>query len=170
MHKLILPTSLSILLLTAAVNADIRVKFDEGAPKDRFTISNVSNCTIDKGNVVIDLSKSSAGLIFDTTASGAGVEVFQPFEVTSGNVFLSNMPKVMDGDNQVTLSLANFQAGDAISFTVDVDDTIGQREITVSGSEINGAEFSLVTDAGARKATFGSQAVAQIKIDNCTSS
>lgn len=170
MRKLFLPTSLSMLLLTVAASADIRVQFDEGAPKDRFTISNISGCTIDKGDVVIDLSKSSVGLIFDTTARGAGVEVFQPFEITSGNGFLSNMPKVTDGDNQVTLSLANFQAGDVVSFTVDVDDTSGQREITVSGSEISGAEFSLVTDAGVRNATFGSQAVAQITIHKCASS
>ena len=36
----------------------------------------------------IDLTQSEGRLIFDTTATGAGVEVFQPFEVTHGNIAL----------------------------------------------------------------------------------
>lgn len=170
MFKFIIPASISIFMLTTVASADIQVKFDEGAPKDRFTISNLSGCTIDKGDFVIDLSKSTAGLIFDTTNQGAGVEVFQPFEITSGSAFLSNLPRVSDGDNQVKLSFVDFRKGEKISFTVDVDDTIGQREITVSGSEISGAGVSLVTDAGAREAKFTNLAVAQINMDNCTSS
>lgn len=145
MLKIITPTALSLLSLTAFSHADIRIQFDEGAPKDRFTISNLSGCDLASGTIMIDLSKSSAGLIFDTTGRGAGVEVYQPLEITQGKDMLVNTPSVSDGDNSIELAFNSFANGDAISFTIDVDDTIGQREITVSNAEISGAAFSMTS-------------------------
>ena len=167
MRSTLITTSLATLVLSTSAFADIRVKFDEGAPKDRFTISNVSGCTLEKGEVVIDLSSSAAGLIFDTTNQGAGVEVFQPLEFTRGQAMLSKMPKVKDGDNKVTLAFKDFKNGDAISFTIDVDDTIGQREITVSSSEITGAAFMVKTMSGSASAKFDGSATAQTKSGLC---
>ena len=116
---------------------------------------------------MIDLSSSAAGLIFDTTNQGAGVEVFQPLEFTRGQAMLTNTPKVKDGDNKVTLAFQDFKNGDAISFTIDVDDTIGQREITVSSSEITGAAFMVKTMSGSASAKFDGSATAQTKSGLC---
>lgn len=115
----------------------------EGAPKDRFVITNKAGCEIDSAELKIDLSGSDAGLIFDVAASGAGVEVFQPFEVTKGAAFLVNDPNISDGDQVATLRLTKFGQGQIIEFTIDVDDTSGAQEIVVSDSEMRGAIVSL---------------------------
>ena len=52
--------------------ADLDVRFLEGAPKDRFIFHNNSNCSLETARLVLDLSGSSAGLIFDVTGKGAG--------------------------------------------------------------------------------------------------
>lgn len=158
---------ISVPILTQSATADIRIEFDEGAPKDRFTISNISGCALTEGEVFIDLSKSKAGLIFDTTGQGAGVEVFQPLEFTRGQNFLTNEPKVKDGDNSVRLVFADFDPNGSISFTIDVDDTIGQREITVSGSEIAGAAFTYQNGSKVLEAFFDTSATAQLEQTGC---
>ena len=143
-----------IRLLTAAAlcaatvsHADVAVHFIEGAPKDRFRIMNMSPCGTGPVDVVIDLSGSSAGLIFDTTASGAGVEVFQPFEIVAGAENVIASPNVSDGDTAVSLSLSDLPADGMIAFTVDVDDTApssANGQIRIAGTEIEGARVRLM--------------------------
>ncbi len=86
------------LALAAPVAADLRVTFDEGAPKDRFTLTNAGGCVMPAGVVTLNLATAPAGLIFDVTAQGAGVEVFQPFELVAGASLLEDTPVVTDGD------------------------------------------------------------------------
>ena len=116
--------------------ADVKVSFIEGAPKDKFVITNTGNCDLASASIRIDLSGSASGLVFDVTSSGPGVETFQPFELVSGGDIVASSPTVSDGDSSVTLDLSNFSMGQSTAFTIDVDDTTGNREITVSGSEI----------------------------------
>jgi hypothetical protein len=123
--------------------ADIGVRFTEGAPKDRFEITNLAACDILSTDVVIDLTGSAGGLIFDVTSAGAGVEVFQPFDLVAGADALASQPKVIDGDRQLTLAIRRLAPGKQIAFTIDVDDTTSSRGITVSGSEIEGAIIRL---------------------------
>jgi len=82
---------MKLTLLSAAVMcvaipalADVTVRFEESAPKDRFTITNDGPCPMGEVAVVIDLGASAAGLIFDVTGTGAGVSVFQPMELVRG--------------------------------------------------------------------------------------
>ena len=75
-----------LMLIIAAMfvgpaRADIVVNFVESAPKDRFVIKNTGEYDFENLIVEIDLTSSVGRLIFDTTGNGAGVEVFQPFEV-----------------------------------------------------------------------------------------
>lgn len=133
-------TAATLLIATALpAFADIEVRFVEGAPTDRFDIVNTAACATGPAQITIDLAGSAAGLIFDTTGAGAGVQVFQPFRLTAGAAFVQGVPKVLDGDQTVTVQLADLPPGQTVSFTIDVDDTIGQREITVSDAEITGA-------------------------------
>lgn len=159
--------TLSLILSATAAAADLTVRFDEGAPKDRFTLTNTGGCALPAGTVTIDLGTAPAGLIFDVTGSGAGVEVFQPFEVTSGAENLTRLPRVSDGQSAVTLDLKGLGSGATVSFTIDVDDTGGGREITVSGSEIAGASVRVggIESAG----LFESNAQATVKIAACQS-
>ncbi|WP_420332888.1 aggregation factor core [Roseibium sp.] len=154
-------------ILATSANADISVRFDEGAPKDRFTFENVGSCPIGASELVLDISGSKAGLIFDTTGAGAGVEVFQPLEIVSGAQSLAAITKVKDGDNAVTLSIAELQPGAKIAFTIDVDDTAGGREITVSGSEIEGASVTFSNNGKSVTAALSSGATALVKTGAC---
>ncbi|WP_372739865.1 hypothetical protein, partial [Neptunomonas sp.] len=61
------------MLTVASVNANVMVNYIEGAPKDRFVITNTGECSLQTVRVDIDLTNTMGGLIFDTTASGAGV-------------------------------------------------------------------------------------------------
>ena len=163
----ILTLAAAASLMAVQAQADIRVQFDEGAPKDRFTITRVgASATWALSVVVLDLSESPSGLIFDVSGSGQGVEVFQPFELVAGADHLTSQPTVRDGDQTIRLPLASLERGDAVAFTIDVDDTGGGREITVSDSEIEGAVVRVETEVGSFSGAFGSDARADIRIDD----
>ena len=149
------------------LQAGVLVRFVEGAPKDRFILQNVGSCDLETATISIDLSTSAGQLIFDVTEAGAGVEVFQPLELAEGADALLERPTVTDGQDFVELKIDALGAGDIIAFTIDVDDTIGQREITVSGSEIDGALVSYVSRGENSTAVFSSEAQANLAVANC---
>jgi len=156
-------------LLATLAHADISARFIEGAPKDRFEITSMSDCLVGPVSVSIDLEGSAGGLIFDTTDKGAGVEVFQPFELVKGSDIVTRAPMVLDGDTALSLDLSMMPKGQTVAFTLDVDDTGGAREITVSGAEIEGAKVILQTAEGATSALFGSDARASLEQSGCSS-
>lgn len=147
--------------------ADLNVEFVEGAPKDRFVVTNSGSCDLEAMRLTLDLSTSEAGVIFDVTGSGAGVEVFQPFEITSGSALLVDTPRITDGDQAVTLHLKRLPRATPVAFTIDVDDTRGQREITVADSEMRGATASVQLASQTVSDTFGEDAVASIRMPEC---
>lgn len=166
-HALTL-TALSICSASFA-QADISARFIEGAPKDRFEITSNSDCLSGPLTVTINLDGSAGVLIFDTTASGAGVEVFQPFELTSGGSLVEQAPSVMDGDKALSIGLSALPKGQTVAFTLDVDGTGGAREITVNGGEIAGASVVLMADGERRSAKFGVNAKAVLANSGCSS-
>ena len=165
--KIVALTS-AILLFPAYASTEISVNFIEGAPKDRFVLTNSGACSLDTAKITLDLSTSASGVIFDVTESGAGVEVFQPFEVVSGGAFIRSDPSVADGDRAVTIELENLPAGESFSFSVDVDDTSGGREITVTDSELAGSSVSVQTAMWTASATFKDNANASVRMPSCS--
>lgn len=161
--------TLTTIAIGAPALAEIKANFSEGAPKDQFTIRNTGTCALEHVNVLVDLSGSKAGLIFDVTERGAGVEVYQPFALVAGGEVITTAPEVSDGDSQLQLSLASLPPGEAIAFTIDVDDTNGGREITVDGFEITGAAVRIASETGSATGTFGPDATAVIPWNTCTS-
>jgi len=153
--------------LSFPVAAEVVVEFDEGAPKDRFTITNSGECDLGASSLSIDLSPSPYGLIFDVSGSGAGVEVYQPLEFTSGQRLLAAVPKVRDGDNRVELALLELNVGASVSFTIDIDDTANSRQTVVANAEISEAVAILRTGSSATRASFGNDAVASIPTPGC---
>jgi len=93
------------------------------------------------------------------------VSVFQPFQLVSGEEFVSTLPQVKDGDRVVSLKLKGLGTKQRVSFTIDVDDTAGTSETMVSGSEIKGATVR----AGKVSGTFGTDNIARIIVPACTS-
>lgn len=158
----------AVLLSASPAFADLEVRFQEGAPKDRFTLTNPGTCALGPMEVTIDLAGSSAGLVFDVTGEGAGVEVFQPFELVSGQEYVAAHSVVSDGDNAVMLRLLGLAAGAGVAFTIDVDDTIGAREITVSRSEIAGAGVRVEARGEAFGGTFTEASVARVATEGCS--
>ena len=162
------------LLFSHLAQANIEVKFIEGAPKDRFIITNTGKCPLQDLIVEIDLSKSAGKLIFDTTATGAGVEVFQPFEVTRGDISLMTQDSVKDGDAKLLLSIPALAPRKAVSFTIDVDDTLpvsALGKIRVAGSEIKNGLVKV--SSGKQKSlsgSFGSNSKATVLQPACTES
>lgn len=169
--KIVVAVVCILLGLGRAAFADIQVIFVESAPKDRFTVVNAGACKLDDLVVNIDLSNSAGKLIFDTTATGAGVEVFQPFEVGQGNIQLLAASNVSDGDNRLSIGISTLQAGESASFTIDVDDTLPNSalgKIRVAGSEIqNGIVEVLVGDKPASKGAFDDQSAAMVFLTPC---
>lgn len=155
------------VLATSPALADLSARFVEGAPKDRFEIRNTGSCDIAAATVRLDLSTSQGQLIFDVTGSGAGVEVFQPFDVVEGRAALATLPVVTDGQNMLDLNISKLEPGSAIAFTIDVDDTLGAREITVTGSEISGGTVHLTHGGTSGSAEFTSAAKAELSIARC---
>ncbi len=156
-------------LLATPVVADVIVRFDEGAPTDRFTFMSTDHCLTGPIGLTVDLSGSLAGLIFDVTPAGAGVDVFQPFVLVAGQDLVSSLPEVRDGDTVLNIGLKNMIANQPVAFTIDVDDTTGGREITVSDAEISGATVTLTNGSMSFPAVFSDQATALIKTPDCTS-
>jgi hypothetical protein len=160
-------TLCAALLSSGAIAAEVHTKFIEGAPKDRFAISYTGTCTMENVEITIDLSTAPAGLIFDVTGTGAGVDVFQPFELTAGHDLISNPPQVEDGDQSVTLRLTSLAEGQGVDFTIDVDDTEGTRPTMISDAEITGAAVTVVTANGSAQGTFDGTAAATVRLPNC---
>lgn len=159
--------TLTFCAVPQAALADLTVRFIEGAPKDRFVFKNVGACAISDARLDLDLSKSASGLIFDVTSKGAGVEVFQPLEIVSGGDALKRIPKVRDGDNQLRFEIATLAPGATFSFTIDVDDTLGGREITVSDSEFTGSVVRLSAPSGAAEGVFGARPQVTVDFKPC---
>ena len=122
-----------------ADTTSVTVTFRESAPKDSFEVRNTGNCRPIPMTLRIDLGKSRGRLIFDVTGKGAGVEVFQPFEIARGRQLAAAMPLVRDGDDQLSLQLRRLQPADVIAFTIDVDDTLKDStlgQMLIARSEI----------------------------------
>lgn len=155
----------TLVCMSQLAQANVIVDFREGAPKDRFTITYTGECELNEVVLNIDLSGTDGKLIFDTTAAGAGVEVFQPFEVTKGSVELLSNQTVSDGDKALSLGIAKLGSGESISFTIDVDDTLKNSElgnIRVSNSEIKGGTVQIqVGENISASAVFGSNSKAE---------
>ncbi|WP_158263525.1 aggregation factor core [Aliiruegeria haliotis] len=148
--------------------ADLEVAFLEGAPKDSFVLTNSGTCDLDAAAITLDLSTSASGVIFDVTGNGAGTEVFQPFEIVSGEGYVVDRPTVRDGDRLVTLRLKSLPRGETVAFTVDVDDTRGSRAITVTDSELSGATASIKTPAWTASKTFEETAKLRVPLPTCS--
>lgn len=149
-------------IATPALSADLVVNFRDGAPKDRFTLTYDGSCASEATQVDIDLGTAPAGLIFDVTGAGAGVEVFQPLEWVVGSARTS---AVTDGDTVVSLELDPLAPGETLAFTVDIDDTTSDRQITVNGSEMVGATLR----ADGKDALFDATGTARIPLAPCVS-
>ena len=148
--------------------ADMTVEFREGAPKDRFVFrTDTGVCQDGPFRITLDLAGSAAGLIFDVTGQGAGVEVYQPVELVEGAEIVAAMSRVEDGDAVIVLDLLALDAGQSVAFTVDVDDTLGGREITVSDSEIVGANVTLAAGGQTWSGTFSDRSIAQVDLPDC---
>jgi hypothetical protein len=163
-----------ILLIAAfsadTASADVIVTFQDGAPKDRFTITQTAPCPTGPASLVIDLGTAPAGLIFDTTATGAGVDVYQPFEWVAAPAGTATAPRVKDGDTVLALDLPDLTPQVPLIFTIDLDDTTSNRQITVSGAEVAGATVTLTTTGGgSQSGVFGTNGKAMIKTAACTS-
>lgn len=169
----LLKTTLTALTLFASSLsfADINIRFIEGAPKDTFVIANAGTCTLNEFKVDIDLSASAGKLIFDTTAIGAGVEVYQPFEVKSGDLSLTGGQKVDDGKDQLSVMVASLAPQQTVSFTIDVDDQLTNSElgqIRVSNAEIAGAVARIhLNEATISEGIFNNRSRSSIDLPNC---
>ena len=162
---------------SAAANehTSVVITFNESAPKDRFEVRNDGDCHVKPMQLMIDLAASQGQLIFDSTAFGAGVEVFQPFEVANGRQLVSKLPSVRDGDDRLTLRFLGLPPKSNFAFTIDVDDTLVESklgQIRVANAEIEGAVVSirLRDNSPTLRATFSSAATAVLRRVPCARS
>ncbi|MDJ0685510.1 MAG: hypothetical protein QNJ84_12470 [Alphaproteobacteria bacterium] len=175
MRPLVSVLAAAFLLAAFPAHAEIRVTFAEGAPKDRFTVTNAGACALGPAVVSIDLDGSAGGLIFDTTPGGAGLSVFQPFELVAGAERIASVSPVSDGGKRIDLSFRTLLPNESAAFTIDVDDTLRDGpmgQTMVAGSEIEGA--SVTVRFGAEVGTsatssFTADSTARLAISTCLS-
>ena len=155
-------------------------RFVESAPRDSFVFSNQSNELWNIISIRIDMNESAGNLLFDTLDGGDGVEVYQPFEVSSrygasGEAKLSFIPTLADGDQDITLNFSQFPPESKFSFTIDVDDQLTESElgqIRVSGGEISGSVLSVTLDVPEAEnvtleGVYSSQSIVSISSSDC---
>ncbi|MTI45489.1 hypothetical protein JM93_01114 [Roseibium hamelinense] len=158
---------------SGAANAGVTIEFSESAPKDRFEIRNDSGCSTGPFELQLDLSGSAGKLIFDTTGNGAGVSVYQPFELVKGQELLRIDRIPSDGDQRIEMAVTDLRPGAIVEFTIDVDDTLpasalGQTRI--DGSEIAGGQvFLSANGAPPVNGEFGTDGKALVNFAGCVS-
>ncbi len=161
------------LALSAAERPDkaLLISFNESAPKDLFVIQNNTQCELGGSQLTIELNESAGQLYFDTTAAGAGVEVYQPFEVVSGDVGLYQAERVADGQTRLALDLNQLAQDQRLVFSIDVDDQVEShrsRMTMITGSEIAGAQVWLSQPGVAPvSANFGTDSTASLLLPGC---
>ncbi len=157
-----------LTILAQSTFADITVRFEESAPKDRFIVMS-DTCPLQDVDVLIDLAQSAGGLIFDVTPQGAGVEVFQPVEVQSG---VATAQPVVDGDQQLSFQISDLRAGADVVISADLDDVLTNSrlgQIRVAGSELDGAVVQISIAGENQTATFSDGANMVVLSHNCIS-
>jgi hypothetical protein len=131
-------------MAAAGEHTSIRLVFNESAPKDSFSLRNEGHCVAKPVQLMVNLAPSRGRLIFDPTGSGAGVEVFQPFQITRGRNLVSTVQPVSDGDNQLILNFNRLPPKARFAFTIHVDATLERSETgptRISGVEIEGGSI-----------------------------
>jgi len=158
----------------------LEVAFQESAPRDIFTLSNKSVEGWSVEMVAVKLKGSFGRLLFDTEASGPGVQVYQPFEQQSGSALLVRAPQVADGDESLQMQFQGFGPGNLFTFTIDVDDRLplasaqqSMGQTMISDAEIAGAtvEVAFVDPAGNRTVTmaeFEEDSIARVNEGVCS--
>lgn len=157
-----------LTVLAQSSFADITVRFEESAPKDHFIITS-DTCPLQDVDVLINLTQSAGGLIFDVTPEGAGVEVFQPVEVQSGAV--TTQP-VVDGDQQLSFRISDLRDGADVVISADLDDVLTNSrlgQIRVAGSELDGAVVQINIAGETQTATFAQSAHTVVIPHSCIS-
>ncbi len=165
-------TFLAGLLAVGPAAAEVTARFVEGAPNDVFEIDNSGACDFGPLRLDIDLSGAPAGLLFDVTAGGPGVLVFQPLRLVAGAEQVTGLSELADGDRALALDLAGLPAGARIVISVDIDGTLANGPLgqtRVAGAEIAGATLRVVSASSAASAAFDAGGVARVAVSGCTS-
>lgn len=161
------------VVVATSTSADIRVSYVDSSP-DWITIENRSGCDLGPFELTIDLGRSPAGLIFDTSAEGAGFAGFAPLEIVTGGEQVLGLSAVTDGDSRLRLDMDFLGGGGSVTLAVDVDDTSAASVLgrtIVAGSEIAGAEATarLIAGGSAYTGVFGTDGVAIVPLEACIS-
>lgn len=171
LRGLIVAAVATLAIAPASANADLVVRFLEGAPKDRFVVTNSSGCTYDRGTLIIDLGTSPMGLYFDTKRGGAGQNVAQPFEIAGLNKLEASAEPVADGAMTAKVLFSDFTPEASLEITVDVDDSVRSGPMGVqmiANNEMMGATVRAVfEDSTAREARFDADGEARVAAPTC---
>lgn len=161
------------LLFVPAALAELRVSYVDSSP-DLITIVNRSGCDLGPFALTIDLGRSPAGLIFDTSGAGAGYAGFAPLEIVAGGEQVTGISAVTDGDSRLVLELDFLGGGGRVALAVDVDDTSPESaagRTIIAGSEIAGAvaEARLTAGGPSYPGVFGADGEAIVPLEACIS-
>ena len=124
----------------------VQVRFVESVPADTFLFTNTGDCDLGRSEVWLDLRPSIAGLVFDVSESGAGLDRFHRLEITEGGEFIHRVSKLKDGSTALHFQLERLPVGGTIAFKADIDDTLSPKDsrggnTRVLESELEGVHF-----------------------------
>lgn len=126
----------------------VQVRFVESAPADTFLFTNTGDCDLGRSEVWLDLRPSIAGLVFDVSDGGAGLDRFHRLEITEGGEFIHRVSKLKDGSTALHFQLERLPVGGTIAFKADIDDTLSPEDsrggnTQVFESELEGVHFKV---------------------------
>lgn len=164
-----LAAALGLALATnPAMAAEIvDIQFTDGDVVDQFIVQNIAPCSgVAVDEVAIDLTSAPSGIRFDSVPGGAGYVTGQgnasPFQISEGQTFVTDVPRLEDGGTNVTLLLKEFTPGSRLVLTLDVDSpegaaATGSAQDDAAGLKLEGATVAakIINSSGTKQGEIG---------------
>ena len=141
-------------LITTDGFAGVSGRLVEGAQQNRLDPLEAWDCALHAKDCTIDLSKPQDTHIFDVTVRNVGVGASQLFEILCDQNTIASNSAVFGGQNKPNSRVSTPSTDGSGAFNINVDDSLGKREIAVTGLEIAGSTVVSVGQDPQQRASF----------------
>ena len=141
-------------LITTDGFAGVSGRLVEGVQQNHLDPVEPGDYALQANDCTIDLSKPQVTNIFDVTVRNVGVGASQSFEILCDQNAIASNSAVFGGQNKLNSHVSTPSSDGSGAFKINVDDTLGKREIAVTGLEIAGSTVASVGQEPQQRASF----------------